>query len=58
MGTAILIGALDLVGGATLGAYRLSDVGAPAGWLTLALAGELLVGALLHAVWDAWRLRR
>jgi hypothetical protein len=58
VGTAILIGALDLVGGATLGAYRLSDVGAPAGWLTLALAGELLVGALLHAVWDAWRLRR
>ena len=58
VGTAMLIGALDLVGGATLGAYRLSDVGAPAGWLTLALAGELLVGALLHAVWDAWRLRR
>ena len=31
VGTAMLIGALDLVGGATLGAYRLSDVGAPAG---------------------------
>ena len=42
VGTAMLIGALDLVGGATLGAYRLSDVGAPAGWLTLALAGRNL----------------
>lgn len=55
---ATIVTVLDLLGGGSLGGYRLSDIGAPAGWLFLCLAGELLVGALLVAAWDAWRLRR
>lgn len=56
--TAMVVAALDLLGGGSLGGYRLADIGAPAGWLLLALVGELLVGALAVACWDAWRLRR
>lgn len=56
--TALVIGALDLVGGSSLGAYRLSGIGAPAGWLVLVLTIELAVGAVLMVLWDAWRLRR
>lgn len=52
------IGVLDGLGGGSLGAYRLSDIGASALWTALALAGELLVGALAVVSWDAWRLRR
>lgn len=55
---ALAVGVLDAVAGGSLGAYRLADVGAPALWLTLALGAELLVGALLVVLWDAWRLRR
>jgi hypothetical protein len=52
------LGLLDVVGGGALGAHRLSHVGAPAGWLTLALLGELAVGAALVLAWDRWKLRR
>ncbi|HQF03045.1 MAG TPA: DUF6350 family protein [Phycicoccus sp.] len=58
VGSATLIAVLDVVGGSSLGAYRLSDIGSPAGWLWLALAAELLMGAVAAALWDAWRLRR
>lgn len=55
---AAAVGLLDGLGGGSLGAYRLSDIGASALWTTLALAGELLLGALAVVAWDAWRLRR
>lgn len=55
---AVAIGILDGLGGGSLGAYRLSDMGAPALWLTLTLGFELVVGALAVVAWDAWRLRR
>ena len=55
---AAAVGLLDGLGGGSLGAYRLSDIGAPALWASLALAGELIVGALAVVAWDAWRLRR
>ena len=55
---AVAIGVLDGLGGGSLGAYRLSDMGAPALWMSLALVVELSVGALVVVVWDAWRLRR
>jgi hypothetical protein len=55
---AVAVGVLDGLGGGSLGAYRLSDIGAPALWLTLTLALELVVGALVVVAWDAWRLRR
>lgn len=51
-------GLLDAVGGSGMGTHRLADVGAPALWLTAALALELLVGAIPVLVWDHWRLRR
>ncbi len=49
---------LDLLGGGALGRDRLAAMGAPAGWLFLALAAELAVGAVAVALLDAWRLRR
>jgi len=52
------VGLLDGLGGGSLGAYRLSDIGAPALWLTLTLALELVAGALVVVAWDAWHLRR
>ncbi|MFW5469249.1 DUF6350 family protein [Knoellia sp. CPCC 206435] len=55
---AVVVGLLDGLGGGSLGAYRLSDIGAPALWLTLTLGLELVVGALLVVSWDVWRLRR
>jgi hypothetical protein len=55
---AVAVGVLDGLGGGSLGAYRLSDIGAPALWLTLTLGLELVVGALVVVAWDAWRLRR
>lgn len=51
-------GLLDGLGGGSLGAYRLADVGAPALWMSLTLAIELAIGALAVVAWDAWRLRR
>jgi hypothetical protein len=56
--TALAVGALDLLAGGPLGTYRLASVGAPAHWLTLALAVELTVGALAAVVVDGWRHRR
>ena len=55
---ALLVGLLDVVGGGSLGAYRLADLGAPALTMTGLLAVELLVGALAAVVWDVWRLHR
>jgi hypothetical protein len=63
VGTAVVvaagaIGLLDLVGGGSLGTARLSDIGAPAGAMTLALLVELGLGASLVLLWDRWKLRR
>lgn len=52
--TGAFVAALDWVGGGALGMDRLSDIGAPAGLLGLAVAGWLLVGAALVLLWD-WR---
>jgi hypothetical protein len=62
-GTAVVlaagaIGLLDVLGGGSLGTERLSDIGAPAGAMTLALLVELALGAALVLVWDRWKLRR
>ena len=56
--TALALGALDLLAGGAAGQFRLASVGAPAGWLTIALLAELLAGAVLVVLRDAWRLRR
>ncbi|MFC7486484.1 DUF6350 family protein [Knoellia sp. CPCC 206453] len=55
---ALTVGILDGLGGGSLGAYRLSDMGASAVWMTLTLGVELVAGALAVVAWDAWRLRR
>jgi hypothetical protein len=52
------LGLLDALGGGSLGAARLSDIGAPAGAMTLALLVELALGAALVLAWDRWKLRR
>jgi hypothetical protein len=52
------LGLLDALGGGSLGVARLSDIGAPAGMLTLALLVELGFGASLVLAWDRWKLRR
>jgi len=52
------IGVLDALGGGSLGAYRLGDIGVRASWTALTVTVELLVGALAVVAWDAWRLRR
>ena len=52
------LGLLDVLGGGSLGMARLSDIGAPAGMMTLALLVELGVGAALVLAWDRWKLRR
>ena len=62
-GTAVVVaagalGLLDVLGGGSLGMARLSDIGAPAGMLTLALLVELGIGASLVLAWDRWKLRR
>ena len=49
---------LDVVAGGSVGQFRLSSVGAPAGSLVLALVLELGLGALVVVLRDAWRLRR
>ncbi|MFC7491433.1 MULTISPECIES: DUF6350 family protein [unclassified Knoellia] len=55
---AAAVGLLDGLGGGSLGAYRLSDMGTSAPWLALVLGLELALGALAVVAWDAWRLRR
>ena len=55
---ACAIGLLDVLGGGSLGTQRLSDIGAPAGAMTLALLVELGLGAALVLAWDRWKLRR
>lgn len=55
---AVALALLDAVGGGSLGGARLSDIGAPAGALALALAVEMGVGALLVVARDWWVLRR
>lgn len=55
---AATIGVLNLVAGGSLGQYRLASVGAPAVLLTLAVFAELVAGALVVVLRDAWRLRR
>jgi len=56
--TAVAAGALDAIGGGSLGQFRLATVGAPALALAVSLFGWLLVGAVLAVLRDAWRLRR
>ena len=56
--TAVVLGALDVLAGGSLGQFRLSGVGAPALRLFVALVAELSVGALVVVLRDAWRLRR
>ncbi|MDF3046182.1 MAG: hypothetical protein K0R30_2410 [Ornithinibacter sp.] len=56
--TALALGALDVLAGGSVGQFRLSSVGVPAGWLVLALLAELLLGAVVVVMRDAWRLRR
>jgi len=56
--TAGSLGLLDVLGGSSLGAARLSDIGAPAGAMTLALLVEVGIGAGLVLAWDRWKLRR
>ena len=53
-----MIGLLDALGGGSLGMARLSDIGAPALTMTLALLVELGIGASLVLAWDRWKLRR
>jgi hypothetical protein len=52
------LGALDVLGGGSLGVARLSRIGAPAHAMTLALLAELAVGACVVLGWDRLRVRR
>lgn len=56
--TGLLVGVLALAAGSALGAHRLSGVGAPVGWLVVAVTLLLLLGATARVLWDAWRRRR
>ncbi len=58
LGSAVLLGLLDVVAGGALGAYRLSDVGAPAPLLMAFLVVEIGGGAMAAVLWDGWRQRR
>ena len=49
---------LDALGGGSIGAVRLSDIGAPGLPLLLGLLVELALGALAVAARDWWQLRR
>lgn len=55
---ALAVGLLNLVAGGALGEDALAAVGAPTLWLTLCLAAEFAVGALVAVAVDGWRLRR
>lgn len=56
--TAVLVGLLDALAGGSLGQFRLASVGAPAVPLVGLLFVELLAGAVVAVLRDAWRLRR
>jgi hypothetical protein len=56
--TAVTLGLLDAVGGGSLGADRLADIGAPALRMVLALIVTLGIGAAAMLARDWWRLRR
>ena len=55
---ALTVAVIDTLAGGSLGAARLSHLGAPAVMLTLALAGELALGAFAALARDWWVLRR
>lgn len=55
---ALGVALLDVIGGGSLGAVRLSHLGAPAGMLALALVVELGIGAFVVVARDWWVLRR
>jgi len=56
--TALVLAVLNLVGGGSLGQFRLFAVGAPTLRLFVALLLELGLGALAVVLRDAWKLRR
>ncbi|MFQ6171864.1 DUF6350 family protein [Oryzobacter sp. R7] len=56
--TAVLLGALDVLGGGSAGQFRLSDVGVPTASFVAAVFGWMMLGALAVVLRDAWRLRR
>ena len=55
---AVTLGLLDALGGGSLGADRLADIGAPALRMVLALIVTLGIGAAVMLARDWWRLRR
>lgn len=57
-GSALLVGLVDGLGGGSLGAARLADVGVSAVALSLALALTMGVGAAAVVARDWWTLRR
>jgi hypothetical protein len=56
--SAVTLGLLDTVGGGSVGQFRLADLGAPGARLVAFLFVELVAGALVVVLRDAWRLRR
>ncbi|MGL5929193.1 MAG: cell division protein PerM [Dermatophilaceae bacterium] len=56
--TAGTLGLLDLLAGGAVGRFRLAEIGPDAGALTGILFLELLAGAMLVVLRDAWQLRR
>ncbi len=56
--TALVVGLVDVLGGGSLGAGRLADVGAPAPMLVLFLALEMGLGAFVVTAREWWLLRR
>ena len=56
--TSLVLGALDVLAGGSVGQFRLSGVGVPAFSLVVALFLGLFAGALVVVLRDAWRLRR
>jgi hypothetical protein len=55
---AAALGVLDALAGGSLGTGRLSDIGAPALAMSLALLAEFALGAGLVLAWDRFKLRR
>lgn len=56
--TVIVLAFLDLIGGGSAGSLRLSTIGAPVMWASLALLAEMSIGAALLLAWHAVRQRR
>lgn len=52
------LGLLDVVGGGSLGAERLTHTGAPAVWMSALLLVEFGIGGAALLAWHRWRLRR